>query len=780
MERPPTSEQTQILSADGSFRIMAGAGSGKTTTLTWYVRDTIRKGRAKAEEIAFITFTRLASQDILKKVRELIPNARICVGTFHKVMLVNLMNAAGLSLPNPVNLYDGCMERNVEFVLQQMRVGEPRLVAHLRTYKVLVVDEFQDLDPVQFEFITLFRQIQPTLQIIAIGDLAQNIYRFRKTSNEFLRRLLQSEIVPDLGTYYLRTNFRSNKAILDTVNTVFAPEIRDGHVQPMVYGGSASGRAKPQFFEACDSMGCGKYESAVIDIIIPIILEAKKAGKSVVLIFPIIKCQSHDTIISLLSNRTQDDGVDFHRIAKEDATSAIVEIPYDARDPHAPVQLSTFHASKGLEWDIVFLINVSDDVYRLRENEVDDEGFYTERTNLLYVGMTRPREALYIFGKGLRHRLLARIPDLSTVMDITVWGEGNRTVSTSLPGPASVAKLVKSATLHTDVFDRMVSCSERIKSSFHRGEQLLGDMVYEEMKRRNREMEFGTFIDWMIKRQVTSEPTLQDRLLELLSFISYSNGRWFHHDHAKASYDVLSVVIPDFFERAGTMPNTDPMAYIMPARHIAAFSAKRFRMSVELTALYDAAARRIMSCFKKPEQDMRDKYILSHALSMYKDGQLNAIRAVDAPVNSYMGLPEGFDEFAAASVAPAAAIVRAASGSSGSSGSLFQADVPVESASLLYGEMDLITEDGDCVVEIKCSAETSAAGLRGSSSCVNLLQLLAYVAIARHGTPPRRNPKSAVLVNPLTATWERYDLTTWSMEQSTMFLECLEELQRRG
>jgi hypothetical protein len=769
-----TTEQAQILSADGSFRIMAGAGSGKTTTLTWYVRDTIRKGRATAEEIAFITFTRLASHDISKKVRQLIPTAHICVGTFHKVMLVNFMSAAGIALPNPVNLYDGCMERNVEFVLQQMRVGEPRLVAHLRTYRLLVVDEFQDLDPAQFEFIMLFRRIQPALQIIAIGDLAQNIYRFRGTSNEFLRRLLHSEIVPDLATFYLRTNFRSSKAILDTVNAVFATEIRDGHVQPMVYGGSASGM-RPQFFEACDSMDYGEYEIAVIETIVPIILEAKKAGKSVVLIFPIIKCQSYELILALLSSRMRGDAIDFHRIAKEDATSAIVEITYDARDTHAPVQLSTFHASKGLEWDIVFLVNVSDDVYRLRENEVDDEGFYTERTNLLYVGMTRPREALYIFGKGLRHRLLARIPDLDAVMDITVWGEDNRTMTTSLPGPASVAKLVKSATLHPDVFERMVACSEHIGSSFHRGQPLLGDKVYDEMKRRNREMEFGTFMDWMIKLQVTDTPTLQCRLLEILSFISYSNGRWFHRDHAKASHDVLSAVIADFFERAGTLPNTDPMAYIMPARHIAAFSAKRFRMPIELTALYDAAARRIIGIFKKTEHTLRDKYILSHTLSMYKDGQLNAVRAVDAPVNSYMGLPSGFDEFAAASVAPAAAIVRAAAAASG-----FQADIPVESASLLYGEMDLITEDGDCVVEIKCSAETTAAGLRGSSSCVNLLQLLAYVAIARHGTPPRRNPKNAVLVNPLTATWERYDLTTWSMEQSAEFLACLEELQRRG
>jgi hypothetical protein len=217
------------------------------------------------------------------------------------------------------------------------------------------------------------------------------------------------------------------------------------------------------------------------------------------------------------------------------------------------------------------------------------------------------------------------------------------------------------------------------------------------------------------------------------------------------------------------------MAYNMPVRFIAAFNAKRFRMPPELAALYTMAARRIIDIFKKPERDLCDQYVLSHALNLYARGQLNAVRAVDAPVNSYMGLPEGFDEFAAASVAPAAAIVRAAAPTSG-----FQADVPVETASLLYGEMDLVTTDGDCVVEIKCSAETTAAGLRGSSSCVNLLQVLAYVAIGRHGAPPRRNPKWAILVNPLTATWERYDMTTWSMEQSATFCECLEELRRRG
>jgi len=766
-----TLEQKCILNALGkSFRIMAAAGSGKTTTLTLFVRATILAGLMKDTEIVFITFTRLASHDISKKVRKLIPKANICCGTFHKVMF-DFMRCAGIKLPDPIKLYDGCMERNVEFILQQMRVGEPRLVAYLRTYRLLVVDEFQDLDPSQFEFIALFKQIQSNLQIIAIGDLAQNIYRFRGTSNEFLRRLLASEIVPDLDTFYLRTNFRSSAAILNAVNTVFAEEIRDGHVQPMICGSRSSAGILPKYYEAHDSLEYGEYEISVVDTIAPVILSAKESSKSVALIFPVIKCQSYETVLALLSSRLR--STDFHRIAKEDATSAIVNITYDARDCHAPVQLSTFHASKGLEWDIVILINVSDDVYRLRENENDDEGFYTERTNLLYVGMTRPREELYIFGKGARHRLFARTADLEKFMEVTIWGESPDRSDTKSAGPASVSKLVKSAILHKDIYDRMVACSQHISASFHKGEPLMCDKVYDEMKKRNREIEFGTFMDWMIKRSLTTEPTLQCRLLEIISYISANN--WLHKDNAKASHEVLVPVVDDFFERAGTMPNSDPMSYITPIRLITSMKSRQIWMKPELSALYRAAEGRIKSIFKQEDHDLRDMYILSHTLNFYANGQLNAIRAVDAHANMYMGLPYGFDEFAAVSIAPAAAIIKAAVGMKTG----FRADVPVESQSLLYGETDLVTSDGTSIIEIKCSAETSSAGLRGSSACVNLLQLLAYVALGRHGVS-RLAPRWAILVNPLTATWERYDLDMWTIEQSTTFLECLEELRQRG
>lgn len=136
-----THEQKAILSQhDASFRIIAGAGSGKTTTLTLFVKQAIESG-IQASQIAFITFTRLASHEIKSKIRTLIgSHVNICCGTFHKVMF-RLVRDAGLQLPYSIKLFDGTMERNVEYVLTQMRLRAPSLVRILQTFRLLVVDE---------------------------------------------------------------------------------------------------------------------------------------------------------------------------------------------------------------------------------------------------------------------------------------------------------------------------------------------------------------------------------------------------------------------------------------------------------------------------------------------------------------------------------------------------------------------------------------------------------------------------------------------------------------
>ena len=771
-----TTEQSAILlQQDSSFRIIAAAGSGKTTTLTLYVRDALHQGLL-ATSIIFITFTRLAAYDIKVKIHKLIgPSTNIFFGTFHAVMF-RMMRAANISLPDPEYLYDSCMERNVEFVLSQLRTPTTALLTYLQSFRILVVDEFQDLDPHQFEFVSLLKRIQPALRIVAIGDMAQNIYSFRGTSNEFLRRLLKEEIVPELATFNLTTNFRSNAAILRAVNTVFAEEIRNEHILPMI--AAKQGGDRPRYYEYSESNGrIGEYEEQVVSVLVPVIEAAKVAGKSVVLIFPVLKCISREIITALLHNRLP--YVDFHRIAKEDATSSIVEIAYDPHESSAPVQWSTFHASKGLEWDIVALINVSDDVYTLRPDEIENEVFLTEKTNLLYVGMTRPMEQLLIFAKGRRHRLLARLGEgLASVMDIESWGEDNiGEKPVMVAGPVSVSDLVHRVDQHPDLKLRLIACSEHISATFHRGVPLEHDKIYKEMKIRNRERAFGTFMDRMIKMALIRMPTIQCRILEILFYMNKNANKWFHRDIAKAGIIQIMSALDQFFENVGNLSNADSVEYITAARSISSFRSKQFNMIPAVRAMYSAAEARLMAAYKKEFPDVRDDYILSHTYNLISKGHLDEIHAADASDNLYKGLPSGFDEFAATSVVPAAAIIRLAVNDRAA---IFRSDITVESESIIHGEIDLMVGD-EGIIEIKCGAATTSADLRGTSNCCsNLLQLLAYVAMGRHGTIPLKSVTWAMLINPLTATWERYDLTTWTCDQSREFLNCLMELQQRG
>ena len=57
-----------------------------------------------------------------------------------------------------------------------------------------------------------------------------------------------------------------------------------------------------------------------------------------------------------------------------------------------PITLATIHASKGLEWDIVFFMGLHDDTFPSRKT---DDDIICER-RLFYVGVTRARKGLYL------------------------------------------------------------------------------------------------------------------------------------------------------------------------------------------------------------------------------------------------------------------------------------------------------------------------------------------------------------------------------------------------
>jgi DNA helicase-2/ATP-dependent DNA helicase PcrA len=80
-------EQRAVVEAgDGPLLVIAGAGSGKTRTLTWRVAKLLRDG-IPPEELLLLTFTNKAAREMCRRVEEVarIDTRRIRGGTFHHV-----------------------------------------------------------------------------------------------------------------------------------------------------------------------------------------------------------------------------------------------------------------------------------------------------------------------------------------------------------------------------------------------------------------------------------------------------------------------------------------------------------------------------------------------------------------------------------------------------------------------------------------------------------------------------------------------------------------------
>lgn len=82
---------------------------------------------------------------------------------------------------------------------------------YVKKYKYIFVDEFQDTDNYQIKFLNSF----PDSNFFFVGDTLQNLYRFRGTSNEYIKILSNA---PDWEKIKLYTNYRSTNQICEYAN----------------------------------------------------------------------------------------------------------------------------------------------------------------------------------------------------------------------------------------------------------------------------------------------------------------------------------------------------------------------------------------------------------------------------------------------------------------------------------------------------------------------------------------------------------------------------------
>jgi len=100
--------------------------------------------------------------------------------------------------------------------------------------RYLLVDEFQDTDPLQLEMVLSLAEGAPSGSLFVVGDPKQSIYRFRRADIETYEEA-KATLAARAEVLTIRANFRSTRAILDAVNGVFEGVMvppPDGAYQP--------------------------------------------------------------------------------------------------------------------------------------------------------------------------------------------------------------------------------------------------------------------------------------------------------------------------------------------------------------------------------------------------------------------------------------------------------------------------------------------------------------------------------------------------------------------
>lgn len=359
-------EQYQVVTASPSQnqRILAGAGSGKTTTITARIAYLIERQNIPANKIILLTFSRAAAEEMQQRVARLVGNTDILAGTFHAISSRILKeNAASTVADQPF-----VDEYPLRF-LNWLKTEQGRKWAS--RFRIVIVDEVQDINQVQWNIIENIYLSSETCCLTVVGDDAQNIYTWRGSSVDFLFDFHKK--IANTKDYQLRTNYRSSESIVKIANSVmrFIPTLP--FKERMITARSLKQTLQPLpsvhfFYRSHD-----EYDWIVKDIT------------------KIYERNTKDTIAILARNNSS-----LYKIEERLHQIGLMYNIYTKYNPdrsqthYRRITLATIHASKGLEWDRVYLMNCSDDCLPSRKT---DEDIVAER-RLFYVAITRARTNL--------------------------------------------------------------------------------------------------------------------------------------------------------------------------------------------------------------------------------------------------------------------------------------------------------------------------------------------------------------------------------------------------
>jgi DNA helicase-2/ATP-dependent DNA helicase PcrA len=356
---------------------------------------------------------------------------------------------------------------------------DDRVAAEVRSqYRHFVVDEFQDVSPVQMALLELW--LGGRNELCVVGDPAQTIYSFAGADANFLVDFPKR--FPGTTSIELVRNYRSTPQVVEVANRLLAgsrtksvtlraqrpagtevsylecsDEVAEaasvaGEIKTLLASGVAASEIAVLFRINAQSEA---VEEALAELSIPYVLrgaerffQRAEVRQAITLLRGAARAGTVEDVPAVLASMGWSAEAPAGRGAQREAweslrtlvelcaqlaeegapdlAALVAELERRAEEQHAPVAdgvtVATLHTAKGLEWDAVFLVGVHDGTIPIVYAETPEA--IEEERRLLYVGMTRARQRLRISWSRAR----------------TPGGRGNRGPSRFLDGIAAVTQ----------------------------------------------------------------------------------------------------------------------------------------------------------------------------------------------------------------------------------------------------------------------------------------------------------------------------------------------------
>lgn len=410
-----TEQLKAIKHKDGPMLVIAGPGSGKTTVAIHRIYNLISCCGVHPENILAISFTNAAADEMRDRFLRLSKGrgSEVTFGTFHSVFymllrrylkgseleLISHGESLNLLKQTVQNLYPDLMASNdylelmlteisrykngmsnvsrrvkelipvydkamhgkgrIDFddmlvIIYKLLKNDKNILNEIRdAYRYIMVDEFQDINRIQFAIVRLMSD--PRSNLFAVGDDDQSIYGFRGSD---------PGIMLSFGKYYRHTHMVSLTVNYRSQRDIAEPSFR------------LIGYNKKRYKKELKSV---RPSAGRIDL-----REFDDREKEAECLKSMLECLPEDKSAAVLY-RT-------HRAGSR----AVYGIKRAGLDKRKNIAMMTFHGSKGLEFDEVFIIEANEGITPMGASDNDRDALEEER-RMFYVAVTRSKNMLHIF-----------------------------------------------------------------------------------------------------------------------------------------------------------------------------------------------------------------------------------------------------------------------------------------------------------------------------------------------------------------------------------------------